>query len=94
MTGAIIRSSKSGALHPSTLRAAYPAVGLGLAILIWGANWPIMKAGLAHVTPIWFSALRFGSGACCLFALQASRGRTTGQIVETFRTWCRSDFCR
>lgn len=25
-----------------------------LAILVWGANWPVMKAGLGHVTPVWF----------------------------------------
>jgi drug/metabolite transporter (DMT)-like permease len=49
--------------------------GFVAAILLWGANWPVMKAGLAHVTPLWFSALRFATGAACLFALQALRGR-------------------
>jgi drug/metabolite transporter (DMT)-like permease len=43
---------------------------LMLAILIWGANWPVMKTGLSHITPIWFSATRFISGAFCLFAVQ------------------------
>lgn len=33
-----------------------------------------MKAGLAHVTLLWFPALRFAAGAACLFALQALRG--------------------
>ncbi|MCK8787732.1 DMT family transporter [Roseomonas sp. NAR14] len=47
---------------------------LVLAILFWGANWPVMKLGLGHVTPLWFSALRFGTGAACLFAVQAMRG--------------------
>ncbi len=47
---------------------------LVLAILIWGANWPVMKAGLQHITPIWFSALRFAAGALCLFALQLATG--------------------
>lgn len=56
------------------IRGYLPLVTLALAIVVWGANWPIMKAGLSHVTPVWFSALRFGSGACCLFALQACRG--------------------
>jgi len=41
-----------------------------IAILIWGANWPVMKTGLSHITPIWFSASRFVTGAACLFALQ------------------------
>lgn len=40
------------------------------AIVIWGANWPVMKAGLAHMTPIWLSTARFVSGALCLFILQ------------------------
>ncbi|VTR47788.1 Uncharacterized inner membrane transporter yiJE [Serratia fonticola] len=40
------------------------------AIVIWGANWPVMKAGLSHMTPIWLSTTRFVSGALCLFALQ------------------------
>lgn len=50
-------------------------VALVAAILLWGANWPVMKAGLAHVTPLWFLALRFGTGAACLFLLQAMQGR-------------------
>ncbi|OZI18830.1 hypothetical protein CAL26_14165 [Bordetella genomosp. 9] len=44
------------------------------AIVLWGANWPVMKAGLAHVTPIWFSAVRFVLGAATLLALQGVTG--------------------
>ncbi|SPL62419.1 DMT family transporter [Ochrobactrum soli] len=51
-----------------------PIVALVVAILLWGTNWPVMKVGLHHVTPIWFSALRFGTGALTLFAVQAVRG--------------------
>ncbi|AWN37144.1 DMT family transporter [Methylobacterium radiodurans] len=47
---------------------------LGGAILLWGANWPVMKLGLGHVTPLWLSASRFAAGAACLFAWQALRG--------------------
>jgi drug/metabolite transporter (DMT)-like permease len=47
---------------------------LGGAILLWGANWPVMKLGLGHVSPLWFSAARFATGAACLFAWQALRG--------------------
>jgi drug/metabolite transporter (DMT)-like permease len=49
-------------------------VSLVIAIVLWGANWPIMKAGLHHATPLWFSAIRFLSGAACLFAFEAARG--------------------
>ncbi|MBX8530989.1 DMT family transporter [Pseudomonas cichorii] len=48
---------------------------LVMAILIWGANWPVMKAGLEHITPVWFSTLRFASGAACLLALQLVTGK-------------------
>lgn len=57
------------------IQNAVPIVALVVAILLWGANWPVMKIGLHHVTPIWFSALRFGTGALTLFVVQAARGR-------------------
>jgi drug/metabolite transporter (DMT)-like permease len=47
---------------------------LVLAILIWGANWPIMKTGLQHIGPLWFSATRFALGGLCLFIVQAGTG--------------------
>ncbi|MBY4829280.1 DMT family transporter [Burkholderia dolosa] len=50
------------------------ALLLGVAIFLWGANWPAMKLGLAHITPIWLSAMRFASGALCLFVVQAVTG--------------------
>jgi drug/metabolite transporter (DMT)-like permease len=40
------------------------------AIFIWGGNWPIMKTGLSHITPLWFSMLRFSLGGLCLFVFQ------------------------
>lgn len=48
-------------------------LALVLAIGLWGANWPVMKIGLGHVSPPWFSALRFGTGAACLFLVQIVR---------------------
>src|SRR5450830_1597829 len=44
------------------------------AIVVWGANWPVMKAGLSHITPVWLSSTRFALGALCLFALQGVTG--------------------
>ncbi|MGE7155073.1 DMT family transporter [Methylorubrum rhodesianum] len=63
----------SSALRRAGVGSA-PALVLGGAILLWGANWPVMKLGLGHVSPLWFSALRFATGAACLFAWQAARG--------------------
>ncbi|QGR09754.1 EamA family transporter (plasmid) [Pantoea phytobeneficialis] len=45
---------------------------LVVAIILWGCNWPVMKAGLSHITPLWFSTLRFSSSAAVLFLLQLS----------------------
>jgi|SRR5690349_2066644 len=50
------------------------ALLLGAAIVLWGANWPAMKLGLSHITPLWLSAVRFASGGLCLFVLQAFTG--------------------
>jgi drug/metabolite transporter (DMT)-like permease len=58
---------------PLTRRQAYGL--LALLVFIWGANWPTMKVGLAHVGPIWFSAARFWMGSACLFAVLAWQGR-------------------
>lgn len=62
------------ALRRGATVAAAPSLLLGGAILLWGANWPVMKLGLDHVSPLWFSGLRFATGAACLFAWQAARG--------------------
>ncbi|GAB7529461.1 DMT family transporter [Pseudomonas sp. 3A(2025)] len=75
----MINASKTGAaVHVTSGLWASPQVKgvalLVLAIVIWGANWPVMKTGLQHITPIWFSALRFAAGALCLFALQLATG--------------------
>lgn len=43
-------------------------------ILVWGANWPIMKIALDYIAPLTFAAFRMGLGALTLFALLAARG--------------------
>jgi len=43
---------------------------LFVAIVIWGGNWPVMKIGLNHITPFWFSMMRFALGGATLFAFQ------------------------
>ncbi len=44
-------------------------------IILWGANWPIMKIGLESMPPVWFAAARMLLGAACLFVLLALLGR-------------------
>lgn len=48
---------------------------LALLVLAWGANWPTMKMGLHHITPLWFAVARFWMGSLCLFVLLAVQGR-------------------
>jgi drug/metabolite transporter (DMT)-like permease len=50
---------------------------LALLVAIWGVNWPIMKIGLGHITPIWFATLRMLMGAPCLFAVLLVQRRVT-----------------
>jgi drug/metabolite transporter (DMT)-like permease len=39
---------------------------LAALVLIWGANWPVLKVALPHIPPIWFAALRLFLAAICL----------------------------
>ena len=48
---------------------------LAAIILLWGANWPIMKVGLQYLPPLWFATARVLLGCACLAALLAARGR-------------------
>lgn len=43
-------------------------------ILVWGANWPIMKIALDFIAPITFAAFRLALGAVVLFLVLALRG--------------------
>ncbi|MCG8157352.1 EamA family transporter [Brenneria goodwinii] len=56
------------------LRQVGGIILLLLAIVVWGTNWPVMKLGLEHITPLWFSALRFALGGLCLFFIQIVTG--------------------
>jgi len=48
------------------------AVLLGFVIMLWGANWPVMKVGLQFIPPLSFAAARMVMGAIILFAVAAS----------------------
>lgn len=70
------------AFTPAPRPDGRPALGAGRAllllaalVLIWGANWPIMKFGLTLVTPFWFGVLRLLLGMVTLFAVLAALGR-------------------
>ncbi len=48
---------------------------LSAVVLLWGANWPMIKMGLAHMQPLWFAALRLGLGALSFIAVLAPLGK-------------------
>lgn len=47
---------------------------LAYAIVILGANWPVMATGLRSITPIWMAALRIGGAAILVGAVSAVSG--------------------
>jgi len=77
--------------HAGACRPVAPRLRTGSARLLlaavavaWGANWPVMKAGLEHLPPLWFAALRFVTGGLCL----AIVGWAAGELrVPHRRDW-------
>ncbi len=49
-------------------------IALGILSLVWGFNWIVMKAVLAFVGPLTFSAMRYVFGTAVLFAVLVLRG--------------------
>lgn len=49
-------------------------IALAILSLVWGFNWIVMKAVLAYVGPLTFSAMRYVFGTAMLFAVLALRG--------------------
>lgn len=58
---------------PASPRQA--AILLAAVIVLWGANWPVMKVGLEYIPPLWFAAARVLVGSACLFGLLAAVDR-------------------
>ncbi|KAI3593014.1 Permease of the drug/metabolite transporter (DMT) superfamily [Cupriavidus sp. U2] len=56
----------AGSARSAAFKSFLPLIG---AVIIWGGNWPVMKFGLSHVSPLWFAALRFGSAALISFVV-------------------------
>lgn len=50
---------------PVSTASAYAL--LVMVIVVWGANWPVMKYGLNYISPFWFAASRVYLGAATLF---------------------------
>lgn len=57
---------------------------LGLLVVIWAVSWPVIKIGVAAVSPIWYACLRYLIATSCLFALVAVRGEL---VVPSRSDW-------
>jgi drug/metabolite transporter (DMT)-like permease len=65
------------AFAPATPPLTHATTDLGLLTmaLIWGANFPLIKASLAELPPLAFNALRFPLAALTVFLVLRARGR-------------------
>ncbi len=59
---------------PKEESAGRAALLLGLVVVLWGINWPIMKVGLHYMPPLWFALARVTLGALTLVLLLVARG--------------------
>ncbi|MEQ8402472.1 MAG: DMT family transporter [Roseitalea porphyridii] len=64
------KAAPSVPFSPAVARLLLVAV-----VILWGANWPVMKVGLLSMPPVWFAAARMMLGAASLLALLAVLGR-------------------
>ncbi|MCC5859701.1 MAG: DMT family transporter [Ectothiorhodospiraceae bacterium] len=48
---------------------------LAVVIVLWGANWPVMKYGLGYISPLWFAATRMLLGALTMALVAAALGK-------------------
>ncbi|MGF1631694.1 MAG: DMT family transporter [Kiloniellaceae bacterium] len=64
------KAVSTGAFSPAVARLLLIAV-----VILWGANWPVMKVGVEAMPPVWFATARMVLGAISLFALLAVLGR-------------------
>lgn len=75
------RSARGGpGIENGHERAGIVSVGrayllLSAIILLWGANWPIMKVGVTLMPPLWFAFLRVLLGGISFAILAAAIGR-------------------
>jgi drug/metabolite transporter (DMT)-like permease len=66
------KAADSVAFSPTVARLLLVGV-----VVLWGANWPVMKIGVQYMPPVWFAAARLVLGAATLFALLWVLGRLT-----------------
>ncbi|MFA9460808.1 DMT family transporter [Thiohalorhabdus methylotrophus] len=58
---------------------------LALVILIWGANWPVMKMALTYMPPLTFAAARMVMGVAIMFPLAWATGALRWPTANDWR---------
>ncbi|SEP15887.1 DMT family transporter [Aquisalimonas asiatica] len=58
-----------------TLSGRAALVLLGLVIVLWGLNWPVMKVGLEYIPPLLFTSIRMVLGCLCMVFAAAVMGQ-------------------
>jgi drug/metabolite transporter (DMT)-like permease len=70
----ILSASQGAAAGSGTAKArAYPL--LIVLVVVWGANWSIVKVGLQDISPFWLGSTRLMLGTVALFLLVALRSQ-------------------
>jgi drug/metabolite transporter (DMT)-like permease len=62
-------------MRETSLRTRDAILLLMLVVFAWGTTWPVNKAILHDITPIWSTAIRSGTGAAALLILTLLLGR-------------------
>lgn len=48
---------------------------LAVVVVSFGVNWPVMSAGVRHISPVWMGAFRVGSSLLVFACMAVARGR-------------------
>lgn len=65
---------RAGAFGNEELGTVAAALLFAVVVATWGINWPMTKAIVEHVPPIWSTAMRFALAIVVLLVLQLAQG--------------------
>lgn len=71
------KAETTAAIPPASapLGRAAAVILLGLVVLLWGGNWPVMKTALRDMPPVSFAASRMILGMVTMFIVAAAAGQ-------------------
>ncbi|MCC5810926.1 MAG: EamA family transporter [Ectothiorhodospiraceae bacterium] len=56
-----------------------------MVIVLWGANWPVMKYGLDYISPLWFAAIRMVLGAATMVLVAGLAGQLRVPVRQDWK---------